>query len=85
MTKAGLPEEVMVEARRLISKGHSVSNAARLLSNKFRRTISGYVLSYWLDEKFRERKRQKCRERNAKGRARDARGKGEGESKSPSR
>lgn len=80
MTKAGLPEEVMADARRLIARGHSVTNTARLLTNKFKRQITGYVLTYWLDDRFRERKRQKCRERNARGRKRDARRPGEGES-----
>lgn len=69
----------MADARRLLSKGHSMLNAARLISIKHRRNISGYVLNYWLNEKFRERKRQKCKERNAEGRLRDARGQGQSE------
>lgn len=84
MTKSGLPEEVMAEARRLIANGHSVSNSARIVSKKFKRSISCYVLSYWLDDKFRERKRRSCRERNKQGRARvvDARKQSKDEDKS---
>lgn len=81
MPKHGLPEEVLAEAKRILRNGHSVMNAARLLSRKFGRKISGYVLRYWLDEGFRERKQQKVRERNAKRRSSvDTREQGQGES-----
>lgn len=84
MPKHGLPDEVLADAKRILSNGHSATNAARLLSKKYDRKISGYVLRYWLDEGFRERKQQKCRERNARGRS-DARGKSKSESKTPPR
>lgn len=86
MPKHGLSDDVLIEAKRIIANGHSVMNAARLLSKKFSRKISGYVLRYWLDEGFRERKQQKVRERNAKRRlSGDTRRESEGESKTPSR
>lgn len=86
MPKHGLPDEVLVEAKRILKNGHSVMNAARLVSKKFERKISGYVLRYWLDEGFRERKQQKVRERNARRRvSSDARRESEGEGKAPSR
>ena len=75
MSRPGLPEEVMADAKRLVANGHSILNAARLLSIRYKRTITGYVLNYWLDDKFRERKRLTCRERRARVRSSDARGK----------
>lgn len=68
--KCGLSEETLSDARRLIAKGHSFLNTARLLTVKYRKAISDDILRYWIDDDFRERKKEKCRRRNAAGRAR---------------
>lgn len=83
--KAGLNDETLSEAKRLLTKGHSMLNTSRLLTIKYKRSITPYVLRYWLDEGFRERKRISCRKCNVEGRARDARRKSQSESKSPIR
>jgi hypothetical protein len=68
--KCGLTEETLADARRLLLRGHSFLNTARLLTAKYKKAISDDILRYWLDDAFRERKKEKCRRRNAAGRAR---------------
>ena len=68
--KAGLNDDTLSEAKRLLTKGHSMLNTSRLLTIKYKRSITPYVLRYWLDEGFRERKRISCRKCNIEGRVR---------------
>lgn len=84
MPQYGLPDHVLAEARRILGNGHSLTNTARLLSRKFDRNISAYVLRYWVDDGFRDRKRQRVRERNAREKS-DTRRSRKGASKAPPR
>lgn len=73
--KARIPAHILNEARELMAKGHSLLNTRRLLSIRHKTEFSYYVLLYWLNDDYRQRKLARVRKETDNGN--DARGQGE--------
>lgn len=61
--KARIPAHILNEARELMAKGHSLLNTRRLLSIRHKTEFSYYVLLYWLNDEYRQRKLERGQRR----------------------